>query len=348
MSPSSDSFGALSTIITTPNNPSALLQLASFAALHRVAEEEELDWGSTGSTASMKSKKTQPPAGASDSVPQHLSVKATTHRHRRQNRQKGGGSTTGSSCGPSSEEASVQLDRPGVHDYSMWTQLHVMEVACSTRSNNFVHITERFVQYHNLYPTVYKCHLNKVSPPAAAEDASGSGRYASRSWACQNCGFKHHAVRECCDRCRIPGPYVKLFFGQVMKEENCCPSLGQFLRAAFPDTVIHRMEPHLNHTAEGDGRCKGCAAVYVYRDAAPEMINKLNGNAFLDVDDVTGELLVYYVYTSQRRWLNELIKVRTAQPGRSVTLPGGALVVEEAKTMSRLRTRRRSSEAVRA
>ncbi|KAK7197775.1 hypothetical protein NESM_000730400 [Novymonas esmeraldas] len=376
-------FTALSTVITAHSDPSALQQLATFAAMEDVAEEEHLDWGSSGRlvraqpSTLAKPRDAVPPEpaklhsaaphshsrsnsedvlsdGLSKSLTETLtdavagassssaaSSAASSHRrpHRRHHRRSGTASDATSSAAASSlssGEVAVEVgeSRP-VHSYPMWTQFHVMELAYSTGANNFVHITERFVEYQQMFPIVYRCDLSKVDCPYEADllAAPTVGLAASSRWVCASCGRKHDVVRESCLRCRAAGPYTKLFVGQAVKEVDCTESVLRFLHATHPDVVVHRAECH--HDAGVAGRGKGCASIYVRREDAATVQEKLHRNAFFDVDAVTGELLVYYVYTEQQAWLHSFVQQRVAVPDqRPLFLPLAPLVVEESAAPS--------------
>ncbi|EPY30470.1 hypothetical protein STCU_04050 [Strigomonas culicis] len=332
-----DSTGALSTRITSPNNPSALQQFASFNALKDRAEEENLDWGGSGMLLSRKSTglsrprgMTTPPSekssedgGESDSVSSQPTQLSVPHRrHRRQRRHHKGDTSSDMSLTTSEYEAESQR----VHSRRMWSQLHVMEVAYSTRDNNFVHVTERFTEYQNMYPIVYQCILHEVQAPheAALLAHPTTGLPSSRAWSCSHCGAKHSRVQEACQRCKKDGPYAKLFMGQIYKEKNGASGAIRFLHATHPTVTVHRVDPHLH----ADGRGKGCTSIYVDRSAAHDLIHMINGNAFFDVRDDTGDEVVHYVYDKQQAWLEQLVTVRNRQE-RSPTVPWAPLVLSD-------------------
>ncbi|GET86836.1 hypothetical protein, conserved [Leishmania tarentolae] len=366
-------FTALSTMITANSNPSALQQLATFAAMEDVAEEEHLDWGSTGRLVQKQTRSMAKPRNASPPDPTSLgSLSSHTHSrtdsettlsdglsksftdmstnvavgtssaassscsrrrpHRRHHRRSGAVSDVSSS---DDTTAALSASRP-VHSYQMWTQFHVMEMAYSTGSNNFVHITERFVEYQQMFPIIYRCDLSKVECPYEPELLAFPtvGLASSSRWACQNCGKKHNVVRENCVRCRSPGKYTKLFIGQAVKEVGCTGSLVRFLYATHPDIVIHRADCH-HSDADASQRGKGCASIYVGREDAALLQQKLHHNAFFDVDSVTKELVVYYVYTEQQQWLHSYAEHRNSLPAkRPLFLPVSPLVVEGSSSSS--------------
>lgn len=370
-------YTALSTVITANTDPTALQQLATFAAMEDVAEEEHLDWGSSGrlvqaqrntivkprdagipdttkmAAASPSHSRTASIEAHSDGLSKSIS-EADSHTiaessaasssgssrrrpHRRHHRR--GAAASGDALSDAAAASSTSTDvvsamaaSQPVHSYPMWTQLHVMEVAYSTGENNFVHLTERFVDYQHMFPVVYRCDLARVSCPAEAEllAASRSGLAASSQWACAHCGRKHEAVRESCLRCRAPGPYAKLFVGQAIKEVDCAESLVRFLHATHPAVSLHRVECHHDTHSGGMGRGKGCASVYVAREDAAALQAKLHHNAFFDVDDVTGDTVVYYVYPEQQAWLRSFVQTRSeGGDHRPLFLPLAPLVVEE-------------------
>ncbi|CAC9464159.1 conserved hypothetical protein [Leishmania infantum JPCM5] len=367
-------FTALSTIITANSDPSALQQLATFAAMEDVAEEEHLDWGSTARLVQAQPTSPAKPRNAMPPDPTTLgSVSAHAHSrtdsenmlsdglsksltdistngvvgnssaasssssrrrpHRRHHRRSGTVSDV-----PSKDDATAALSasRP-VHSYHMWTQFHVMEMAYSTGSNNFVHITERFLEYQQMFPIVYCCDVNKVDCPYEAELLASPkvGLAASSRWSCENCGKRHNVVRESCLRCRAPGMYSKLFIGQAVKEVGCTESLVRFFYATHPDIVIHRAECHHDTDADALQRGKGCASIYVRREDAALLQQKLHRNAFFDVDSVTEQLLVYYVYAEQQQWLHSYAQQRNAgMRKRPLFLPLSPLVVEESASSS--------------
>lgn len=369
---------ALSTVITANTDPTALQQLATFAAMEDVAEEEQLDWGSSGRLVraqtntivkprdagtpdTEKMAATSPSHSRTNSVGTHSdglsksltescshtavessAASSSTSRRRphRRHRRSGAVSDTLSDLtsitAASDAVAEVAVSQP-VHSYPMWTQLHVMEVAYSTGANNFVHITERFVDYQHMFPIVYRCDLSKVACAQEAEllATPRSGLAASSHWACEHCGRRHDAVRESCLRCRAPGPYAKLFVGQAVKEMDCAESLIRFLHATHPDVRLHRVECHHDTQAGGVSRGKGCAAVYVAREDVAALQSKLHHNAFFDVDDATGAMVVYYVYAEQQAWLKSLVQTRSEgneHGQRPLFLPLAPLVVEESAT----------------
>ncbi|KAG5484526.1 hypothetical protein LSCM1_07902 [Leishmania martiniquensis] len=365
-------FTALSSIITANSDPSALLQLATFAAMEDFAEEEHLDWGSSGRLVQAQPISLVKPRNAAPPDPTKLDSAAshTHHRtdsetvlsdglsksfigtstdeatttssaassslsrrrpHRRHHRRSG--TVTD---GPFSTDAVTMLSetRP-LHSYLMWTRLHVMEMAYSTGSNNFVHITERFLQYQQMFPIIYCCDLSKVDCPYEADLLASPkvGLAASSRWACENCGSKHSVVRESCLRCRTPGRFAKLFIGQAVKEVDCAASLVRFFYATHPDIMIHRVECHYDGGASAAPRGKGCASIYVRREEAALLQVKLNRKAFFDVDRVTEELQVYYVYEEQQQWLQSYVQERTAVTAqRPFFLPLSPLVVEEGQS----------------
>ncbi|ORC85892.1 uncharacterized protein TM35_000322070 [Trypanosoma theileri] len=417
--------GAISTDLTSCRSPSLLQQLASFAALREVAEEEQLDWGAPlvlgrqkryslcvqpsnseyqhqDQQEKEKERKKEEEEGeelerVSDECTSDSATGSSRRRpHRRQHRRKKSaqqqgcdehennhhnkdnvvcqgdqkyeedgmrsqktisGCSTSASCGESSAGSLECVETPRGSRFSLtntptlssltqclWSQLHVMEIALSTQDNNFLHITQRFVQYEAMYPIVYRTDISRVMAPQEEEllAAPTTGLQSSRFWSCRSCGKAHDVVRESCLRCRRhAGPYTKLFFGQTIKEVNCARSLLRLLYATHPGVVIHRIEAHENE----DGRHRGCASVYVSVDAASELISKLNGNVFFDSNRIFPSssssnddnninmdgLYVDYVYTSQRPWLEALIAARTSQRHHNNTMPWGALVVEESK-----------------
>lgn len=229
------------------------------------------------------------------------------------------------------------------HNHPIWSQFHVMEVAYSTQDNNFIHITERFVQYQKMYPVVYQCAVNEVVSPSEVELLSypEAGLQEWRSWSCANCGRQHDLVRESCLRCRAPSHFAKLFFGQAVKEVDCTQSLIRFLYATHPHVPLCRVECH----RDGSGRGKGCASVYVRREDAAELIEKLNKNVFFDVADdaearyATGHppIIAHYVYAQQQGWLEQLVQQRkhsaAARANRPAFLPRSTLVVEESVSL---------------
>ncbi|KAG5505631.1 hypothetical protein JIQ42_08397 [Leishmania sp. Namibia] len=365
-------FTALSSIITANSNPSALLQLATFAAMEDFAEEEHLDWGSTGRLVQaqpaplVKPRNAAPPESPkpgsaafythhrtdsdhvlSDGLSKSLTGTSTDEAagsssaasssfsrrrpHRRHHRRSGTVADVPLSSG---DDMKLSATRP-VHSYLMWTRLHVMEIAYSTGSNNFVHITERFLQYQQMFPTVYCCDLSKVDCPYEEELMASpkTGLAASSRWACERCGKKHSIVRESCLRCRTPGQYAKLFIGQAVKEVDCAASLVRFFHATHPNIIIHRVECHNGTGAGVAGRGKGCASIYVHRKEAAMLQEKLNRNAFFDVGSGAEELLVYYVYAEQQQWLQCYVQERTAvtEP-RPFFLPASPLVVEASQS----------------
>ncbi|KPI87558.1 hypothetical protein ABL78_3355 [Leptomonas seymouri] len=383
-------FTALSTVITASSDPSALQQLATFAAMEDVAEEEQLDWGSSGRLVRTPTNTIVKPRNAGTLDPEKMTAAPPTHSrttslethseglsksisdaeshshsrspaalessgaslssfsrrrpHRRHHRRSGasGGASSGTlSDATASPDVVVGLTEPQpVHSYPMWTQFHVMEVACSTGSNNFVHLTERFLQYQQMFPTVYRCDLAKTVCPEEVEllATPRSGLSASSHWACAHCGKKHEAVRESCLRCHTPGPYTKLFVGQAIKEVDCTLSLVRLLHATHPHVRLHRVECHNDSSAGcGGGRGKGCASVYVAREDAAALRDKLHHSAFFDVDDATGEVGVYYVYPEQQQWLHSFVQLRNERmEQRPLYLPLAPLVVEEsASAMAR-------------
>ncbi|KAH9598457.1 hypothetical protein LSM04_008962 [Trypanosoma melophagium] len=271
------------------------------------------------------------------------------------------GSSNGASCGESSARSLECVETPrgsliNIDTISnespvayftprVWSQLHVMEIALSTNENNFIHITQRFVQYEAMYPIVYRCDLRQLIAPHEGEllTAPTTGLQTSRFWSCRLCGKAHDVVRETCVRCRrhSSGPFTKLFFGQIIKEKtDCARSVLRLLYATHPGITIHSIEAHQNE----NGRGLGCASVYVSTDALSELISKLNGNVFFDTnhtspsslrghqrDDGMDGFYVYYVYSSQQPWLEALIAARTSQRHRINTMPWGGLVVEDSK-----------------
>lgn len=373
-------YTALSTVITANTDPTALQQLATFAAMEDVAEEEHLDWGSSGRLVRKPTNTIVKPRNAGTPDPAKVAAVSPSHSransleahseglsksitdadsssshtvalessaasaassrrrpHRRHHRRSGALSDALSESAMTvsanvEAELTVSPSQP-VHSYPMWTQFHVMEVAYSTGTNNFIHLTERFLQYQHMFPVVYRCDLAKVVCPAEAEllATPRSGLAASSHWACANCGKKHEVVRESCLRCRAPGPYAKLFIGQAVKELDCTESLVRFLHATHPDVKLHRVECHHDTHAGGKlGRGKGCASVYVAREDVATLRDKLHHNAYFDVDDATGDIIVYYVYTEQQQWLNSFVQLRNEQVAqRPLFLPLAPLVVEE-------------------
>ncbi|TPP49689.1 hypothetical protein CGC21_18190 [Leishmania donovani] len=334
-------FTALSTIITANSDPSALQQLATFAAMEDVAEEEHLDWGSTARLVQAQPTSPAKPRNAVPPDPTTLgSVSAHAHsRTDSENMLSDGLSkslTDISTNGVVGNSSAASASRP-VHSYHMWTQFHVMEMAYSTGSNNFVHITERFLEYQQMFPIVYCCDVNKVDCPYEAELLASPkvGLAASSRWSCENCGKRHNVVRESCLRCRAPGMYSKLFIGQAVKEVGCTESLVRFFYATHPDIVIHRAECHHDTDADALQRGKGCASIYVRREDAALLQQKLHRNAFFDVDSVTEQLLVYYVYAEQQQWLHSYAQQRNAgMRKRPLFLPLSPLVVEESASSS--------------
>lgn len=382
-------YTALSTIITANTDPTALQQLATFAAMEDVAEEEQLDWGSSGrlvrtptntivkprnagtpeptkmhpaSSSSSSHSRTNSFELHSDGLSKSLteagssgsshgpttpaescaasSLASSRRRPHRRHRRSGAASSVSDALsdgattvsGDVVAELTAAVGQQPVHSYPMWTQFHVMEVAYSTNANNFVHLTERFVQYQQMFPIVYRCELTKVACPAEAEllATPRSGLAASSHWACGHCGKKHEAVRESCLRCRSPGPYAKLFVGQALKEMDCAESLVRFLHATHPEVRLHRVECHHDTHAGGVGRGKGCASLYVAREDAAALQQKLHHNAFFDVDDDTGAVVAYYVYPEQQQWLSGFVQVRNERmEQRPLFLPLAPLVVEE-------------------
>ncbi|CAJ1019388.1 hypothetical protein Q4I30_001921 [Leishmania utingensis] len=365
-------FAALSTIITANSDPSALQQLATFAAMEDVAEEEHLDWGSTGRLVHAQPTSLAKPRSAVPPNPLELdSVSPRTHHrtdsdnmlsdsHRSltgtSTDETAGKSSTASSsfsrrrphrrhhCRRSTAsgavsdvlsngEAAAKLSAPRpVHSYVMWTKFHVMELAYSTGSNNFVHITERFLQYQRMFPIIYRCDLSKVDCPYEADLLAFPkvGLAASSRWACESCGKKHNVVCESCLRCRTPGPYAKLLIGQVVKAVGCTESLVRFFYATHPDIMIHRAECHYDTDGGVAGGGKGCASIYIRHEDAAPLQQKLHHNAFFDVDSETEELLVYYVYAEQREWLQRYVQQRiSTAERRPLFLPLSPLVVKE-------------------
>lgn len=350
--------GGLSTIITSTQSPTALQQLATFHALQQEAEEEHLDWGSAG-VLSVRPTITHKPRGAvsldaierdsdsnSGSASNEMlmteegessaSTKSSRRRpHRRQHR-KTGSAPSISSCsvaGVSGSAVALPLSSPSVHTHRIWSQLHILEVACSTQSNNFIHTTERFTQYRLLYPIVYRCHLREVPPcPTEVEllQTAITGVEASRRWSCENCGAAHSEVRESCLRCRAPSAYARLLFGQTLQGMKCSPSLIRFLHASLPEVRLHRVECHM----DADNRGRGCASVYVSRGDAKKVIDMLHLNVFFDIDGDSGEAVAHYVYSEQQEWLQAFAEVRAATAGGSTFLPTGPLVVEESTAAS--------------
>ncbi|RNF22402.1 hypothetical protein TcG_02341 [Trypanosoma cruzi] len=215
----------------------------------------------------------------------------------------------------------------------LWAQLHMVEVAFSCGDNNLLHITERFLRCGNMYPIIYRCHLSQVQAAheQALLDAPNTGLQKSCFWSCRSCGKAHDLVCESCMRCkRQSGPYKKLIFDQLLPETDYATSVLRLLHATHPEVTIHRIEtqPHL------DGGGRSSVAVYVSADAAPELVEKLNGNVFFDMDDddddderTGGGVRVHYVYGSQRPWLWAFINMRKAQCKDPNKLPRGALVV---------------------
>ncbi|TPP44177.1 hypothetical protein CGC20_23500 [Leishmania donovani] len=333
-------FTALSTIITANSDPSALQQLATFAAMEDVAEEEHLDWGSTARLVQAQPTSPAKPRNAVPPDPTTLgSVSAHAHSRTDSENMLSDGlskSLTDISTNGDDATAALSASRP-VHSYHMWTQFHVMEMAYSTGSNNFVHITERFLEYQQMFPIIYCCDVNKVDCPYEAELLASPkvGLAASSRWSCENCGKRHNVVRESCLRCRAPGMYSKLFIGQAVKEVGCTESLVRFFYATHPDIVIHRAECHHDTDADALQRGKGCASIYVRREDAALLQQKLHRNAFFDVDSVTEQLLVYYVYAEQQQWLHSYAQQRNAgMRKRPLFLPLSPLVVEESASSS--------------
>jgi hypothetical protein len=380
-------YTALSTVITANTDPTALQQLATFAAMEDVAEEEHLEWGSSGRLVHKPSNTIVKPRNAGTPDPVKMSATSPSHsrtsslaghsegpsksisdtdssrhshpaeelassgassssasrrrRHRRHHRRSGPSSSSAVSDALMSNTTGAVGDvvvefaeSQPVHSYPMWTQFHVMEVAYSTNANNFVHLTERFLQYQQMFPIVYRCDLAKVVCPDEVEllATPRSGLSASSHWACAKCGRKHEVVRETCLRCRTPSPYAKLFVGQIVKEMDGRESLVRFLHATHPEVRLHRVEGHHDtHSGAGSaGRGKGCASVYVAREHAAALQLKLHHNAFFDVDDATGEMIVYYVYTEQQQWLHSFAQLRSEGGAqRPLHLPLAPLVVEE-------------------
>ncbi|KPA75664.1 hypothetical protein ABB37_08229 [Leptomonas pyrrhocoris] len=371
-------YTALSTVITANTDPTALQQLATFAAMEDVAEEEQLDWGSSGrlvrtpinTIVKPRNAETPDPAKMAATPPNHSRVnslevhseglsksvseaESSLHSpaepefsaassssssrrrpHRRHRRHSGASASDAFAAATAVGDVVVELaaSQP-VHSYPMWTQFHVMEVAYSTGANNFVHLTERFLQYQQMFPVVYRCDLAKVVCPEEAELLAlpRSGLSASSHWTCAKCGKKHEAVRESCLRCRTPGPYAKLFVGQTIKEVDCTESLVRFLHATHPEVRMHRVECHRDSRAGcAVGRGKGCASVYVAREDAAALQQKLHHNAFFDINDATGELVVYYVYSEQQKWLHSFVQLRNERADqRPLFLPLAPLVVEQ-------------------
>lgn len=367
-------FTALSTIITANSDPSALQQLATFAAMEDVAEEEHLDWGSAarlvrtqptslakprnavppdpttlGSVSAHEHSRTDSENMLSDGLSKSLTDVSTNgiigdsstasssssrrRPHRRHHRRSGVVSSVLSS---DDATAALSASQP-VHSYHMWTQFHVMEMAYSTGSNNFARITERFLEYQQMFPIIYCCDVNKVNCPYEAELLASPkvGLAASSWWTCEKCGNRHNIVRESCLRCRAPGMYAKLFIGQAVKEVGCTESLVRFLYATHPDILIHRAECHHDTDADVLQRGKGCASIYIRREDAALLQQKLHHNAFFDIDSVEGELVVYYVYAEQQQWLHSYAQQRSAGMGkRPLFLPLSPLVVEESASIS--------------
>lgn len=364
-------YTALSTVITANTDPSALQQLATFAAMEDVAEEEHLDWGSSGRLVRAQANTMVKPRDAGTPDPAKMAAASPGHSrtasaeahsdglsksitesdghtspessaasssssrrrpHRRHHRRSAAPSDALTDATVSADVVAELGAAQPVHSYPMWTQFHVMELAYSTGANNFIHVTERFVQYQHMFPVVYRCDLAKVSCPDMAEllATPRSGLAASSRWACEHCGKKHEAVRENCLRCRAAGPYAKLFIGQALKEMDCAESLVRFLHATHPDVHLHRVEGHHDSHASGISRGKGCASVYVAREDAAALKQKLHHNAFFDVEEATGEVVVYYVYAEQQGWLNDFVQWRNESvDSRPLFLPLAPLVVEE-------------------
>ncbi|KAG5509894.1 hypothetical protein JKF63_07539 [Porcisia hertigi] len=373
-------FTALSTTITANCDPSALQQLATFAAMEDVAEEEHLDWGSTSrlvqewSTSLTKPRNARSPGSTSlsrgspdrhhgtdmssvlssglsnalgdtptdetagDSSAGSSSSSFRRRRpHRRHHRRMGAVSDTvsdESSCGELTVKPSAS---PPVDRYLMWTQLDVMQMALSTGDSSFVDMTKHLLEQQKMFPTIYRCDLNKVDCPYEADllAAPTVGLASSSWWKCEGCGKRHDVVRESCLRCRTSGPYAKLFIGQAVKEVDCTASLVRFFYATHPDIMIHRAECHHDPDVGVSVRGKGCASVYVRRDDAAVLQEKLHHNAFFDVDSVTGEIFVYYVYAEQQAWLRSLAQQRNAAvEQRLLFLPLAPLVVEDSASPS--------------
>lgn len=379
---SGGAFYGVSTVITSKNDPSALEQLATFASMEDVAEEQELDWGSTRRLSRLEEaddrprdaivpdiaevpirKKRSPTPhsaasssvgeptpssqgeseGASQSLDSSTSMISRCRPHRRRHRRSGAAHRAASDATSRLSSAAISPAASGVEQppphFSVWTQLHVWEVACSTSSNNFVHVTERWMQYRKMYPIVYRCDLSRVDCPSeqALLASPRVGLAASSRWTCEQCHRQHGVVRERCERCQSPGPYAKLFFGQAVKEISCAESLIRFLYATHPEIQLHRVESHCDSRASGGigglWRGKGCASVYVLRDAAETLRQKLNRNAYFDMDLHTGGLVAYYVYGEQQGWLEAFVNAKhSSGAARPSILPLAPLVVEESST----------------
>ncbi|RNF09308.1 hypothetical protein TraAM80_02255 [Trypanosoma rangeli] len=365
----------LSTTITSSPGPTLLQQLASFAAMREVAEEEHLDWGAPAAFSRQKTFRlqVQPREGCvehhnrdtphededdfsssneheTNSVNVPLNSRLRPHRRQRRKQKSEsetqedgvvspgkssskscngvssfGGSNFGSSYTQESSATSVTTPQ------RTWAQLHMMEVAFSSQDNNLLHVTERFLNYGNMYPIIYRCHLRHlhVANEQVLLDSPSTGLQRSRFWSCRLCGKAHDVVRASCERCqRYAGPYRELVLDQLLPEPDYARSVLRLLHATHPEVTIHRIVTHPNVS----GRGRSSVSVYVSADAAPELVTKLNGNVFFDFEDddaatTGGGVRVHYVYSSQRPWLEAFINARRAQYGQSEELPWGALVV---------------------
>lgn len=338
---------ALSEIITGFDSPTFLEQLASFAAMRGVAEKEQLDWGAA---APHRPRAQTPPVVAAP--PSRRRPHRRQHRRRKTRGASGddgvddsgscGGRFSGSSADggsgmfltTSSSNSDVGSARRSC-DTSLtvfehvWSQLHMMSFFFGTQDNNLLHLTQRFIYYENMYPIVYYCNLRDVraANEKALLDAPTTGLETSRFWSCRVCGKAHDVVRDSCLRCgRHAGPYTRLYFEQMLKETDGARNVLRLLHATHPEVAVHRVttHPHVN----GDGRVS--VSVYVGVDAGPEVVTKLNGNVFFDTEGIgdAGDVPVYYVYSSQRRWLEAFIAARKLQNApHTHTPPWAALVV---------------------
>ncbi|ESL08747.1 hypothetical protein TRSC58_03545 [Trypanosoma rangeli SC58] len=368
----------LSTTITSSLSPTPLQQLASFAAMRDVAEEEQLDWGASAAFSRQKAFRlqVQPREGcvghhngdtphegedgfsSSSSSNGHetncvnVPLHSRLRPHRRQRRKQKAesesqadgvvspGNSSSKSCNGvssfgDSNFGSSYTQEPSATSVTTpqrtWAQLHMMEVAFSSQDNNLLHVTERFLNYGNMYPIIYRCHLRHlhVANEQVLLDSSSTGLQMSRFWSCRLCGKAHDVVRASCERCqRHAGPYRKLVFDQLLPEPDYAQSVLRLLHATHPEVTIHRVVTHPNVS----GRGRSSVSVYVSADAAPELVAKLNGNVFFDFEDddaatTSGGVRVHYVYSSQRPWLEAFINACRAQYGQSEELPWGALVV---------------------
>ncbi|RNF19088.1 uncharacterized protein Tco025E_04278 [Trypanosoma conorhini] len=366
----------LSTAITSFPGPTLLQQLASFAAMQAVAEEEQLDWGAPAALGREKTYRlrVQPREGTEgdhagddaaasssssngrDAGWAHAPPHSRRRPHRRQRRRpKADGdsreegvaspgigsakscngvsssSSAGSNCG--SIYTRERLGTSSTASHRVWAQLHMAEVAFSSRNNNLLHVTERFLNYEKMYPVIYRCHLRhlRAANEQALLDSPSTGLHNSRFWSCRSCGKAHNVVRASCERCqRHSGPYTKLIFDQLLPEPDNARSVLRLLHATHPEVTIHRIGMH----SDVSGGRRSCVSVYVSADAAPELVAKLNGNVFFDLEEdgdaaatAEGGVRVHYVYSSQRPWLEAFINTRRAQCSKPEELPWGALVV---------------------